>query len=558
MKRKLQFICCLLLSFAPSSPAQEYGLVEAVMTLLGVTEEESLDDAALEPFERLASHPLPINSAPMSRMESCGLFSQYQIASLADYRQRNGDVLSFEELGTVPGFPREYVKALRLFITLEPHALPGTGVTHSRPLSIESRTAVRKDGVIQRVKASYGYGEGFGAAVAISPGKRNFSLSYDGRGVLERLVVGDFNARFGQGLALWSGMTMAGISAPVSAARHPSGVTAATAYSDTGLRGVASVLSGGRFALTALAAFPWLRTVMDGNQAEHFSMIPAMNLRIRTRDAQFSLTGMTRLEEGCEYARLSADWRFCLRGIDGAGEVASDLLTGKCAAIALVSFPMLEHRMAFQGRWYPTAYPKEFNGAWRSTTYATDEAGMMLSFGDAERVYGADLSRKLSTGRMQLKLLVTDRFAITDRLSVKPRINCRFRTEGEKPRTDIRTDWIWSPSDWSNVLRINWLHCKGDAWMAYSETSYRHGNLALHLRAMVYRVDNWDDRIYAYERGVPGSFSIPALYGRGWRLNFAASWKTALWKGRLKLYASGYLTGKRGKAALEASLVYEL
>ena len=78
------------------------------------------------------------------------------------------------------------------------------------------------------------------------------------------------------------------------------------------------------------------------------------------------------------------------------------------------------------------------------------------------------------------------------------------------------------------------------------------------MRAMVYRVDNWDDRIYAYERGVPGSFSIPALYGRGWRLNFAASWKTALWKGRLKLYASGYLTGKRGKAALEASLVYEL
>ena len=259
MKRKLQFICCLLLSFAPSSPAQEYGLVESVMILLGVTEEESLDDAALESFERLASHPLALNSATMGRLLSCGLFSQYQAASLADYRERNGDVLSFEELGTVPGFPRAYVDALRIFVTLEPQALPGAGTSRPRPLSVESRTAVRKDGGIPRVKASYGYGEGFGAAVAISPGKRNFSLSYDGRGVMERLVVGDFNARFGQGLALWSGMTMAGISAPVSAARRPSGVTAATAYSDTGLRGVASVLSGGRFALTTLAAFPWLR-----------------------------------------------------------------------------------------------------------------------------------------------------------------------------------------------------------------------------------------------------------------------------------------------------------
>ena len=215
MKRKLQFICCLLLSFAPSSPAQEYGLVESVMILLGVTEEESLDDAALESFERLASHPLALNSATMGRLLSCGLFSQYQAASLADYRERNGDVLSFEELGTVPGFPRAYVDALRIFVTLEPQALPGAGTSRPRPLSVESRTAVRKDGFIQRVKASYGYGEGFGAAVAISPGKRNFSLSYDGRGVMDRLVVGDFNARFGQGLALWSGMTMAGISAPV-------------------------------------------------------------------------------------------------------------------------------------------------------------------------------------------------------------------------------------------------------------------------------------------------------------------------------------------------------
>jgi len=28
-------------------------------------------------------------------------------------------------------------------------------------------------------------------------------------------------------------------------------------------------------------------------------------------------------------------------------------------------------------------------------------------------------------------------------------------------------------------------------------------------------VDNWDDRIYVYERNAPGNYSVPAYYGRG-------------------------------------------
>ena len=38
-------------------------------------------------------------------------------------------------------------------------------------------------------------------------------------------------------------------------------------------------------------------------------------------------------------------------------------------------------------------------------------------------------------------------------------------------------------------------------------------------------VDDWDDRIYAYERDAPGSFSVPAYYGRGYWLALTAGWK---------------------------------
>ena len=32
---------------------------------------------------------------------------------------------------------------------------------------------------------------------------------------------------------------------------------------------------------------------------------------------------------------------------------------------------------------------------------------------------------------------------------------------------------------------------------------------------VVYRADAWEDRLYLYQRSLPGVFSFPALYGRG-------------------------------------------
>ena len=45
------------------------------------------------------------------------------------------------------------------------------------------------------------------------------------------------------------------------------------------------------------------------------------------------------------------------------------------------------------------------------------------------------------------------------------------------------------------------------------------------MRATVFGIDSWADRIYVYERDVPGSFSVPAYYGRGYALSLYAGWK---------------------------------
>jgi len=48
---------------------------------------------------------------------------------------------------------------------------------------------------------------------------------------------------------------------------------------------------------------------------------------------------------------------------------------------------------------------------------------------------------------------------------------------------------------------------------------------AMWLRAGLFKVDEWADRIYVYERDAPGTFSTVAYYGRGWEASLVGSLK---------------------------------
>lgn len=555
MKRFGMLAAILLL--IPSAPAAGQDLVSDALTVLGLPSEEEIDEETLSVFESLASRPLDLNGASYGQLLSSGLFTRYQLASLEDYRRMHGDVLSFEELSSLDGFGRAAAGALRRFVSLERRA---GGVSELR-LSAELRGDVNGERYSLRGKLLCEGYRGLRLFMSRSPSATNLSLSYSPSGTW-KVLAGDFNVRFGQGLVLWSGMFMGGIPAPASLARRPSALSAGTSYGTTCLRGLAGSFKAGRTEFCAVAAFPWLRTVMDGRKAARFSMIPALNASMRFRSGSVSLNAAMFIDDITQN-RLSVDWRFCSGGVDWYGET---VLYPFPAANAGLCFRLRAHRMAVQGRFYPSSYPRDFVGAFRSGTNPSDELSLTLVFGDASSVYGADISRRVSDGRMQLKIQCSDLFTMSESFSLRPRISCRLRSSGERPRTDVRADLIWRRGRWSNVVRLNGLHCAGYSAMAYSETSFTDGGLALHLRAMLFMADNWDDRIYAYERRVPGSFSIPALYGRGYRLNMAAVGKMRPGKRTwLKTCMSAFLTAypwnwgkeKPGKAGLELSAVID-
>ncbi|MCQ2136920.1 MAG: hypothetical protein MJY67_08405, partial [Bacteroidales bacterium] len=68
---------------------------KAVLLVSGADSEEELDESLMERYLSLSQRPLRLNRMSRSALISSGLFSLFQVASFLDYRQRQGDVLSF-------------------------------------------------------------------------------------------------------------------------------------------------------------------------------------------------------------------------------------------------------------------------------------------------------------------------------------------------------------------------------------------------------------------------------------------------------------------------------
>ena len=112
------------------------------------------------------------------------------------------------------------------------------------------------------------------------------------------------------------------------------------------------------------------------------------------------------------------------------------------------------------------------------------------------------------------------------------------------------------------VLRFNAVRSASWSYLAYTESSLQAGNVRFSLRIGLFFIDDWDDRIYAYERDIPGSFNVPAFYGRGCWTSLTGNWRFARW-GRIYLRAS--VTGypfmqkkKPGKAELKLMLKFQI
>lgn len=551
--------------------AQSDERTRAILYLCGADSEEELDEQEVERFAALASRPLEINLASRGRMASSGLMSQYQIASLLDYRSRNGDVLSVSELAALDGFGEDYAKALKPFISFASNALPGQVRTLPKHLAYEAlaRSAVKEDDFNYGMKYRMNYGDAFEFSSAartkysdaeqFPPSAWSMNMTYYGKERLGKVILGDFNARFGQGLTLWSGMSMSGLSTSSSFSKRPTGLSPSWSWSGIGShRGVAADFMAGRCVISAFVSFPGLRAWCESGKSAEISMMTGANITRYSRNGQFSLTGYCQtgpmnMSVKLQTGKLSGDFRYSWRGVDYFGEAAWDFAGNGPGAVLGAVFPLGgEWKLSSAVHSYSSDFSSDYTGGIRGWTKTSNEHGVALGLERGVAFLTTDLAvRDMDRNKRQIRILFKLPLQLTGTSVLSIRITERFRPYEEilKYRTGARCDLDWSssglsarygPSDkpaWKVRGRLEGLLCRSLAGLAYLEGGRKTDRFSAYLRGTIFIVDNWEDRIYSYERDAPGNFTVPAYYGRGWSLSAVSGCKFWLGKGKaLKLY----------------------
>ena len=554
-----RLILLAVIAFISVTEAFSQDYLDAVLFLTGASSLEELDAEVLERYDALASRPVRINTATESRLVASGLFSRYQAASIADYRRNSGDILSIAELALLDGFGDAAARAMAPFVSFGTQASPGRSSLERGRVETEmmARSAVQvQEGEgtgSHAVKVRTGDEDRWLLSVAAKqasmkpawpPDALSASAVIHGRKRPGKLILGDFNTRFGQGLLLWSGFSLSGVQSAAAMDRHPAGLSPAWTLSpDAAHRGAAADISFGRFVLSGF----WSHGKCSGT-----------NITWLARNGQL---GMTAMSPGYHVLRGSVDFRWSFGKIDVFGETAAGLSDRTVAFLAGGAWNIAyQVRLAASVRNYPTAFDGSLAGALRSSTRTSDERGAALAFDYKALTITADAALHPDKGTAQYKTIWKYAPQVTENLALSVRAVGRYRPTDPYPwRTELRAEASVSAGNGFSLKGSGTLcRCMETSWLAYFESGYVNESsgrkLSAYIRGTAFKIDRWEDRIYIYERDIPGAFSVPAYYGRGCSLSAVASVKRRHFALHARAYATAYpgMGGKKpGKAGLK-------
>ena len=226
---------CIIIFFSIFLPvwsfSQETKLSEVV---INIAEELAADDsdpeAAATYFERLhelAENPVKLNSAMEDEISRLFFLSDFQVKALTDYAHSSGRIISVYELVNIPGFDKETAEMMIPFITLDNKVNMNSDSVRWRNTSITNLSVKSGNddttslGSPWKILTKYKFitgGLSGGFTVEKDPGEKFFSgipplpdflsahIAFNGSGLIRKLILGDYSARFGQGTNINTGI----------------------------------------------------------------------------------------------------------------------------------------------------------------------------------------------------------------------------------------------------------------------------------------------------------------------------------------------------------------
>ena len=523
------------------------GFERAVLAVSGAGDLSELSESEMERYYGLLRHPVNVNADGRTRLEE--VLDNWRAASVLDYRARNGDILSWTELASVDGFNAGMVAVLKPFLSIAPSSGGSRSGISGKGTDVLLRSTVKGDGsdpVVYDYAAKYRYSgprlslamtiKRLSASPSFAPETVGFGAEYRARRYPLRIVLGDYHARFGQGLALWSGFSMSGFGTVDAFRRRATGIRQAWTLSpDYALRGAAVEWDG---AIGTVSGMLTQEGVLGGNFR-----------RVGRRSSAGVTAYMTLIPdgEGRREGMVAADCRWTpwrvLKRCELFAEVGYDLAACKAAFVGgLVWTPAYRRRYALMLRSYPDGMRSSHAGAPRAFSALGDETGVAVGMktgtsSGLQLGITADAALRPVKKSSQLRTITDAAMPVAGWLVIKPRLTWRLRAADKVPeRTDLRIDADVAAGAWSGRMRVEVVRCEDISYLYYIEAGYRGGRVTLHARTTAFAADRWNDRIYSYERDVPGMFTVPAYYGRGLSCQVLCSLKTG--HGRIYLRAA--------------------
>jgi hypothetical protein len=229
MKRILLIFLAISISFNLLS--QDEKVSDIISSIAEELANDETDPEAVAAFidklHELNEKPVRINSAGETELSRLFFLTDFQVKALLDYVHSSGRVVSFYELAVIPGFNRELVSMMIPFIYLDSEKTIQsdsirlrsswlTNISVRYPVS-DSLSPGSPWKILTRYRFTAGSfsggftiekdgGEKLLAGNPPLPDFLSANLAWTGKGIVRKLIAGDFGARFGMGTNINTGL----------------------------------------------------------------------------------------------------------------------------------------------------------------------------------------------------------------------------------------------------------------------------------------------------------------------------------------------------------------
>lgn len=408
-----------------------------------------------EQLQQLADNPINLATATADQLRNLVFLNDFQIASMLNYRDSLGPVYSIYELMCVPGFNRIDVQRLMPFLRFDKQAAPAPKRLRlwngRNQLAVRFRTQIEtpagytdaytgsgkylgnKQSYFMRYSYQVGRTLKLGFTAEKDPGEPFFDGTFK-TGVdylsgyialtdykrINSLVVGAFDAGFGQGLTFWSGLSFGKSGTSLGGNKRSFGIKPhASAYEAQYLQGVGlsvrvtkqmeltligsyrridarltDTLDSGEMAFSSLPETGYHRTQSElaGRQTMP-EMVVGGNLRYSLRNARLGLTFVHQQIDGSfdktpavyelrvqpmQKTAVGADFQVGLKQHSLFGEAAIDCNGGHLAAVMGGLFHLSSTvQVSLVGRSYSTRFNTRYTSGFAEGS-TSNEQGLYI------------------------------------------------------------------------------------------------------------------------------------------------------------------------------------